>query len=163
MKWSILLAALSVAQAGDVARPELADIKTVYLLPMSNALDQFLAIRLTRGGVVQVVTDPKLADAILSDYIGTSLEEKLNALYGAKKAVEPANKEDKDKDKQQPPAFGTPMTGGSRSKGAIFLVDRNTRTVLWSDYVRPKSGQPDELNHVADKIAGRFEKDKRGK
>src|ERR1700689_448778 len=105
MKWSILLAALSVAHAGDVARPELAEIKTVYLLPMSNALDQFLAIRLTRGGVVQVVTDPKLADAILSDYIGTSLEEKLNALYGAKKAVQPANKEDKDKDKQQPPAF----------------------------------------------------------
>ncbi|MGA3205734.1 MAG: hypothetical protein ABSF12_24840, partial [Bryobacteraceae bacterium] len=102
-------------------------------------------------------------DAILSDYIGTGLEEKLNTLYGAKKAVEPVNKEDKDKDKQQPPAFGTPMAGGSRSKGAIFLVDRNTRTVLWSDYVRPKSGQPDELNHVADKIAGRFEKDKRGK
>ncbi|MGA3202700.1 MAG: hypothetical protein ABSF12_09420, partial [Bryobacteraceae bacterium] len=76
MKWSILLAALSVAHAGDVARPELAEIKTVYLLPMSNALDQFLAIRLTKGGVVQVVTDPKLADAILSDYVGTGLEEK---------------------------------------------------------------------------------------
>jgi hypothetical protein len=165
MKWSFLLAALSVAQAGDVARPELAEIKTVYLLPMSNALDQFLAIRLTRGGVVQVVTDPKLADAILSDYIGTGLEEKLNALYGQKKAVEEADKDDKgkDKDKQQPPSFGTPMAGGSRSKGAIFVVDRKTRTVLWSDYARPKNGQPDELNHVADKIAGRFEKDKRGK
>jgi hypothetical protein len=165
MKWSILLAALSVAHAGDVARPELAEIKTIYLLPMSNALDQFLAIRLTRGGVVQVVTDPKLADAILSDYIGTNLEEKLNALYGEKKAVEAANKDEKDKekDKQQPPSFGTPMAGGSRSKGAIFVVDRKTRTVLWSDYVRPKNGQPDELNHVADKIASRFEKDKRGK
>jgi len=49
MKLTFLLAALSVAHAGDVARPELAEIKTVYLLPMSNSLDQFLAIRLTKG------------------------------------------------------------------------------------------------------------------
>jgi hypothetical protein len=35
--------------------------------------------------------------------------------------------------------------------------------VIWSDYVRPKNSQPDELNHVADKIAGQLEKDKKGK
>jgi hypothetical protein len=55
------------------------------------------------------------------------------------------------------------MAGGTRSKGAVFLVDRKTRNVLWSDYVRPKSAQPDELNHVADKIAAQLEKDKKGK
>ena len=49
------------------------------------------------------------------------------------------------------------------SKGAVFLVDRKTRSVIWSDYVRPKNAQPDELNHVADKIAGQLEKDKKGK
>jgi hypothetical protein len=55
------------------------------------------------------------------------------------------------------------MAGGTRSKGAVFLLDRKTHNVLWSDYVRPKSAQPDELNHAADRIAGRLEKDKRGK
>jgi hypothetical protein len=158
MKWFCLFAALSAANAGSEVRPELMDVKTVYLLPMSYSLDQFLAIRLTKGAILQVVTDPNLADAILSEHIGSGLEDQLKSLYGEKKAVEGG---DKDKDKST--AFGSPMAGGTRSKGAVFLVDRKTRNVIWSDYVRPKSAQPDELNHVADKIAGQLEKDKKGK
>jgi hypothetical protein len=156
MKWFCLFAALSIANAGSEVRPELLDVKTVYLLPMSYSLDQFLAIRLTKGAILQVVTDPNLADAILSEHIGSGLEDQLKSLYGQKKAADGA-----DKDKST--AFGSPMAGGTRSKGAVFLVDRKTRNVIWSDYVRPKSGQPDELNHVADKIAGQLEKDKKGK
>ena len=37
---------------------DLGEFKTVYILPMSNGLDQFLAIKLTSGSVMQVVTDP---------------------------------------------------------------------------------------------------------
>jgi hypothetical protein len=159
MKWFCLFAALSVARAGAEAHPELLEVKTVYVLPMTYSLDQFLAIRLTKGGVLQVVTDPKLADAILSEHIGTSLEDQMKSLYGAKKE-DPA---DKDKDKDKPASFGAPMAGGTRSKGAVFLVDRKTRNVIWSDYVRPKNAQPDELNHVADKIAAQLEKDKKVK
>jgi hypothetical protein len=160
MRLFYLFAALSVAYAGE-PRADLAEIKSVYLLPMTYALDQFIAIRLTRGGVVQVVTDPSKADAILSDHIGTSLEEKLNSLYGErKKSAEEAEDKDKDKNKS---SYGAPMAGGTRSRGAVFLVDRKTRNVVWSDYVRPKTSQPDELSHVADKIAGQLEKDKKGK
>jgi hypothetical protein len=158
MKLLFLLAALSAAQGGS--NPELAEIKTVYILPMSYSLDQFLAIRLTKGGVLQVVTDPKLADAILSDHIGTGLEEKLKSLYGDQR--EQADK-DKDKDKDSGSYGNAPMAGGTRSKGTIFLVDRKTRSVVWSDYVRPKNSQPDELNHVADRIAGQLEKDRKVK
>ena len=158
MRLFYLFAALSVAYAGE-PRADLAEIKSVYLLPMTYALDQFIAIRLTKGGVVQVVTDPSKADAVLSDHIGTGLEEKLNSLYGErKKTAEEAD--DKDKNKS---SYGAPMAGGSRSRGAVFLVDRKTRNVVWSDYVRPKTSQPDELSHVADKIAGQLEKDKKGK
>ena len=149
---------MGLVQAGE-PRPELAEIKTVYLLPMTYSFDQFLAIRLTKGGVLQVVTDPKKADAIISDHIGATLEEKMNSLYGEQKAVG----EDKDKDKDKNSFGGSPMAGGTRSKGAVFLVDPKTRNVLWSDYVRPKNSQPDELNHVADKIAAQLEKDKKGK
>jgi hypothetical protein len=162
MKLFLFLTALSLAQAGE-PRPELAEIKTVYLLPMTYSLDQFLAIRLTKGGVVQVVTDPKNADAILCDHIGTSLEEKMNTLYGERKAEVAAADVDKDKDKDKNSFGSAPMAGGTRTKGAVFLVDRKTRNVLWSDYVRPKSAQPDELTHVAEKIAAQFEKDKKGK
>jgi hypothetical protein len=156
MKWFCLLAALSVAGAGSDAHPELAEIKTVYLLPMTYSLDQFLAIRLTKGGILQVVTDPNKADAILSEHIGTGLEEQLKSLYGEQKSADKDNNKDKG-------FSGGPMAGGTRSKGAVFLVDRKTRNVLWSDYVRPKSSQPDEVNHVADKIAAQLEKDKKFK
>jgi hypothetical protein len=160
MKWFCLFAALSVALAGSEGHPELMEVKTVYLLPMAYSLDQFLAIRLTKGGVLQVVTDPKLADAIISERIGTGLEDQLKSLYGEKKSDDA----DKDKDKDKASSFSAgPMAGGARSKGAVFLVDRKTRSVIWSDYVRPKNAQPDELNHVADKIAGQLERDKKGK
>ncbi len=160
MKLFYLLSALSLAVSGGT-NADLAEIKTVYLLPMTYSLDQFLAIRLTKGGVLQVVTDPKLADAVLSDHIGTGLEDKLKSLYGDKKTDEPEKDKDKEKDKET--FGGSPMAGGTRSKGAVFLVDRKTRSVVWSDYVRPKNAQPDELNRVADRIAGQLEKDRKGK
>src|SRR5580698_10450666 len=158
MKWFCLFAAMSIAHAQTEVHPELMEVKTVYLLPMTYSLDQFLAIRLTKGGVLQVVTDPKLADAILSEHIGTSLEDQLKSLYGEKKS-----KDSEPSDKDKSASFAGPMAGGTRSKGAVFLVDRKTRSVIWSDYVRPKNAQPEELNHVADKIAGQLEKDKKVK
>jgi len=160
MKWFCVFAALKIAYAGSEVHPELMEVKTVYLLPMTYSLDQFLAIRLTKGGVLQVVTDPNLADAILSEHIGTSLEDQMKSLYGEKKT---AAGDDKDKDKDNQTSFAGPMAGGTRSKGAVFLVDRKTRNVIWSDYVRPKNSQPDELNHTADKIAAQLEKDKKVK
>jgi hypothetical protein len=164
MKLFFLLVAVGLVQAGE-PRPELAEIKSVYLLPMTYSLDQFLAIRLTKGGVLQVVTDPKKADAIVSDHIGASLEEKMNSLFGEQKVVEvaAADDKDKDKDKDKNAYGGGPMAGGTRSRGAVFLLDRKTRNVLWSDYVRPKSADPEDLNRAADKIATQLEKDKKGK
>jgi hypothetical protein len=158
MKWFCLLAALNFVHAGSVVHPELMEVKTVYLLPMTYSLDQFLAIRLTKGGILQVVTDPKLADAVLSEHVGTALEEQMKLLYGEKKN-DPDNK-DTEKGTS---SFAGPMAGGTRSKGAVFLVDRKTRNVIWSDYVRPTSSAPDELNHVANKIAAQLEKDKKSK
>src|SRR5258708_13703693 len=117
MKLFLCLLALCMAGSG-ASNPELAEIKTVYLLPMTYSLDQFLAIRLTKGGVLQVVTDPKLADAILSDHIGTGLEDKLKSLYGDTDATKEANKEkekdkekDKKKDKHRASFAGNPMPG----------------------------------------------------
>ncbi len=153
MKWFCLLAALVVAHAGPEVRPELKEVKRVYLLPMTYSLDQFLAIRLTKGGVLEVVTDPNLADAVLSEYVGTVLEDQLKSLYGEKKT--------EGTDSKGTASFAGPMAGGTRSKGAVFLVDRKTRSVIWSDYVRPKNSQADEVNHTADKIATQLEKDKR--
>ncbi len=145
MKLFLLAAAAALA----LPAADLGEFKTVYLLPMSNGLDQFVAIKLTSGSVMQVVTDPAKADAILTDHIGTAFEQKLDELYG-KKA--------KDEDSTR-----TGMQNASRGRGAIFLVDRKTRNVVWSVYERPKSSAPDDMNRAAEKIAQKLGKDRAGK
>ena len=145
MKLLLFAAAAALAVSGE----SLGDLKNVYVLPMANGLDQYLALRLTTGAVMQVVTDPQKADAVLTDRIGKSLEDKLDELYGR------ASKNES--------AYGTAMQGVRRSQGAIFLIDRKTRDVVWSDYQHPRNTTPDGLNHVAEKIVKQLEKDRKGK
>ena len=46
--------------------------------------DQYLAQQLTAGAVLQVVTNPRAADAVLTDHLGETFEQSLTDLYGAK-------------------------------------------------------------------------------
>ena len=138
------------------AHAEIFGVKTVYLLPMAGGLDQYLALQLSSGGLLQVVTDPNKADAILTDSIGTRLEDSLTELYGA--PVD-KDKDKSDKDKSATSNSARPvMQRLSRSGGLVFLVNRTSRDVLWSTYEMPSSAQPDELKHVAQKIVERLAK-----
>ena len=155
MKWLIFVTLCALLPISS-ASAEIFGVKTVYLLPMAGGLDQYLALQLSSGGLLQVVTDPKKADAILTDAIGTRLEDSLTELYGA-----PVDKDkDKtDKDKSATSNSARPvMQRLSRSGGLVFLVNRTSRDVLWSTYELPASSQPDELKHVAAKIVERLAK-----
>jgi len=155
MKW-LTFATLCALLPISSANAEIFGVKTVYLLPMAGGLDQYLALQLSSGGLLQVVTDPKKADAILTDAIGTRLEDSLTELYGA-----PVDKDkDKtDKDKSATSNSARPvMQRLSRSGGLVFLVNRTSRDVLWSTYELPASSQPEELKHVAAKIVERLAK-----
>ncbi len=143
-------ATLLAAAAFTLSASDLAEIKTVYLLPMGSGLDQYLALKLTSEGVLTVVTDPKKADAVITDKIGHAFEQKLDELYGHMSGKEDPN--------ERPAA--NPV---SRGHGAIFLVDRKTRDVIWSTYEPIKGTQSDDLNRVAGKIAHQLEKDRKGK
>ena len=128
-------------------------VKTVYLLPMSGGLDQYLALQLTSRGVLQVVTDPQKADAIFTDSIGARLENSLSDLYHAEENGK------SDKDRSSSDNFSHPtMRPLSGSRGVVFLVNRATRDVLWSTYERSKGNQPEDLKHAAEKIVQRLEK-----
>jgi hypothetical protein len=152
MKW-LTIAALS-ALLSILVHAEVFGVKTVYLLPMAGGLDQYLALQLTSAGVLQVVTDPKKAEAIFTDGIGARLEESLTELYGA-----PVDKDKAGKDKSGSPEPAHPaMRPLSSSRGVVFLVNRTSRDVLWSTFERPKSTQPEELKHVAEKIVERLAK-----
>jgi len=152
MKLFAVLLASGLAMAAAAA--DLPDIKTVYLLPMSGGLDQYLAVRLTTGAVLQVVTDPEKADAVFTDRIGSNLEQSLNDLYAPKGKEEPNKIGDFSRPTMQPL---------SRGKGSLFLVDRKTRVVVWSMYAVPKNSQGDEMNRLAQRIVAKLEKDRKGK
>ena len=134
----------------------ISQVQSVYLLPMSGGLDQYLANRL--AGVFRVVTDPKLADAIFTDQLGEPFEKKLAELYPA---PEPADTEQADKDKQDKPQVR--LSNFGRGKGTIFLVDLKSRAVIWSGYQKRNGSAPDTLNRTAGQIVEQIKKQQKAK
>jgi len=168
MKQAVLilcgLGALACAADLDTA-------KTVYVLSMSQGLDQFLINHLTNDHVLQVVTDPKLADVILTDHLGEGFQAKLESIFPNPEPVKSSDDQDEDKqapDKSQNPFLQTPQnsvtapgTGSSfgRNKGMVFLVDAKSRQVLWSTYDPSKSPSGRDLDRTASDIVSRLKKD----
>jgi hypothetical protein len=159
---------------------ELSGVHTVYVLSMSKGLDQYLANRLANDHLFQVVTDPKLADAFLTDRVGESLQAKLEEIFPPPVPEKPApdEKEEKtakkDKDKELPSnslvgdtvnKLDTPGTSSSfgRGKGTVFLVDAKSRQVVWSIYELPKGSSAKELDRTASDIVSRLKRDLKGK
>jgi hypothetical protein len=128
------------------------EVKTVYLLPMSNGMDQYLAVRLSQETGLQVVTDPMKADAVVTDHIGQSFEEKMAEMYGARPTTE-------DAEGQKFARVGA----GIRSRSTAFLVDRKSGEVLWSTYLQPGDHTPKGLNKSAGRIADRLNQALKGK
>ena len=125
--------------------------QAVYLLPMTGGLDQYLANRLTAGGVFRVVTDPKLADAIFTDQLGAGFEQKLVDLYPP-----PVTKDTDKADKNDKPAPHISTFGHGR--GTIFLVDLKSRAVIWSIYAKPGRTTSEILDRTAAHIVQQIKK-----
>jgi hypothetical protein len=121
---------------------------------MANGLDQYLAARLAAGSVLQVVTDPHKADAIMTDHVGENFEKSLDDIFG----TVPAAKGSSD----TTPTFAR-LQGGQRSRGTYFLVERKTRDVLWSDEENPRDNTVKETRRIAARIADRLTKAMAGK
>jgi len=141
--------------ACGATNPQLAKVQSVYILPMANGMDQFLANQLTNMGVFQVVADANKADAILTDRLGETFEDKMKVLYPPPAAPEKEKVEgEKDKVAESGAVFAPPpmQSTFARGKGNFFLVDRQSRYVVWSIYERPKNSTPDELTKTAGKV-----------
>jgi len=186
----LLLIPLAAATAIAAPNADLSSVQSVYILPMSNGFDQYLANHLTRLGLFQIVTDPERADAFFSDRIGEALQVRFDAIEKAErekaeqeqaKAAEAASKAAEDsakkteasdtkaaKDGDAPviaPVDAAPprVSNFNRAKGTTFLVDRRSRRVLWSIYERPKNTTPDELDRTAARLAARLKEAHSGK
>ena len=170
----LLLCCLNLAAAA-----ELTGGRVVYVLPMGHSLDQFLANHLTRMHVLQVVTDPTRADVIITDRVGSALEDRMKDLFQPPQASAEAkearikaenahSKETAGQPQNAVAAFsdtankaekqGNMATFG-HGRGTIFLVDVKSRQVLWSAFQTPKNFTPRELDHTAERIAKRLKDD----
>jgi len=161
---------------------ELAGVHSVYVLPMSRGLDQYLANRLTNEHMFQVVTDPKLADAVFTDHIGEGFQSQMEALYPPPPPEKPAKPEVKEKDPKDAkdkkgqkdddskgPGLITDTvnklsnpslnSGFGRAKGTVFLVDAKSHQVLWSVFDPPKGTTNNDLDRTASDIVSRIKKD----
>ena len=166
--------------------PQLRQVKRVYILAMGSGMDQFLANQFTKEGIFEVVTDPKAADAIVTDQVGAPFQKKLDDLYApppqpkAPEATTPApdsntpldvgDNPPEPKASKKDPFDGVDFSGGGnrsssfgRSKGNIFVVDRNSRIVLWSVYERPKNSSSGELTKTAARVVRHLKEDLTGK
>jgi hypothetical protein len=161
----LLLAFAVMAGAAFAAvHPHLKEVNTVYLLPMSNSLDQYLATTLTEQGVLQVVTDPHKADAILTDKIGEAFEQKMNELFPPPKAKEETSEAASSQSNDDAWAQPAQRLGSfSRGRGTLFLVDRQTGNVLWSTYQPVRSSRPEDVSRRANEITHRLKKDRKAK
>ena len=181
MKWAAsLLCCINLAAA------ELGAGRTVYLLPMGHSLDQFIANRLTRMHVLQVVADPAKADTIFTDQVGASLEDRLKelntpppdpeAIKAKQAAREQEAAKEKEKEKGQngtlpyrPPSLlgetvnqadkAGSMGVSGRGRGTLFLVDVKSGQVLWSVFEKPKNTSPHELDHTAERVVKQLKED----
>ena len=147
---------------------DLGSVRSVYILQMPRGMDQYLANRLTNDHIFLVVTDPKRADAMLTDQIGASFEEQLETLLPSpepvKKVAPPANEKEKDK----PAGMILPIDTETKlptvrstfasSKGTLFLVDPKSHQVLWSVYDPPKASDSKEMDRTASDIVNRLKK-----
>jgi len=138
-----LLCAVGALPAADVS-----GVHAVYLLPMSHGMDQYLANHLTNEHLLQVVTDPKMADAFFSDRLGEAFQSQLEVALpkppgkeATKEATKDAPKDaPKDAAKDAPKEAAKPGSAASRSAPAMFTdpVNKLENPSLNSSFGRSK-------------------------
>ena len=154
---------LLVTGMAALSGADLTGVHTVYMLPMAHGLEQYLANCLTRDHVFTIVTDPKMADAVLSEHVGAALQEKLDEMLAPPPPEKPEKSGDGSSgsladafDKMASPVRNSTV---GRSKGTLFLVDTKSRQVVWSTYELPKDVTSKELDRIASAIVSRLKKD----
>jgi len=163
---------------------DLAGVHKVYVMPMAKGLDQYLANRISGRHVFEVVTDPKLADAVLTDAIGENFQAQLELISPTPKppeakAAETAKTETAEKPAKKPVPrtaaeeassvlsmfqdtegkTAPPVSSFGKGKGTIFLVDAKSRQVVWSTFDPTKGTRNHDLDRTASDIVSRLRKD----
>jgi hypothetical protein len=144
---------LSLLMAASSPAAQLKDVKSVYFYPMPGGFEQHLASRMVKDHVYQVVSDPKLADAVFTDQISDSFLYKLDHINTP---PPPANSSGSMSSMNAEVPHASSF---SRGKGTLFLVDSKSKQIVWSTYEKPKDTLPATLNKTAKKVVEKLEID----
>ena len=145
----LAIALLSCIASGQTFRLQL-KTKTVYIVPMANGLDRYLASRLTSTGTVWVLLDPAGADAVVTDRVDEGFWAWSNAVF------KPGHQGPVPRLTDDHPGGSGPA--GSSNRGTLFLVDPRTGIVLWSIYQPPANASPNAMDQAAARVASTLKK-----
>ncbi len=143
---------------------ELSRVRSVYIWPMHNSFDQYLAEQIAEEDVFEVVVDPKFATAVLTDRIDAPFLGALEEFFPLPESGE-AEKDEAEEES----ASGDSIEAGvqlrrptnrafSRPKGTLFLVDVSSRRVLWSTFLKEYEPSPNKLHGQARDVVMRLKK-----
>ena len=165
------LAVLGTAVAVHAGGPAgLGSGQKVYFWPMSHGFDHYLAEQAAAAGAFDVVVDPKLAQAVMTERIDSRFVEGMNELFplpeeeDGKKSQEEESKDAEDEESAGIYGDGylperPPNRPVGQSRGTLFLVDVASRRVVWSTYIKEFDPAPNELHKQARNVVQRFKKE----
>ena len=143
---------------------ELSRVRSVYIWPMHDSFDQYLAEQIAEEDVFEVVVDPKFATAVLTDRIDAPFLGALEEFFPL-----PDSGEAEKDEAEEESASGDSIEAGvrlqrptnralSRPKGTLFLVDVSSRRVLWSTFLKEYEPSPNKLHGQARDVVMRLKK-----
>lgn len=157
---------------------DLSSIGPVYVWPMNGALDQYVAEQATSTGVFGVTVDPARAKTVMTDHIDAKFFEGMSEVFVDEAAVAAAAaakakaKEDGDDADDDDAATGSIESGlaanrpanrpRSSPKGTVFLVNIQTREVIWSTFLGDFDRSPKKLHRKAAQVIGSLTKSMSG-
>jgi hypothetical protein len=144
---------LSLLMAAIVPAAQLKDVKSVYFYPMPGGFDQHLARWIVQDHLYQVVTDPKLADAVFTNQISTGFLYKLDHINTPPPPANNSGSTSTLPTNVEAPHESTFLS----AKGTLFLVDAKSKQVVWSYFEQPKSSTAVTLDKRAKKVVQQLE------
>ena len=137
--WLVICLLCSTCVLADEA-PEasLESVKTIYVMPMKERMEHFLANEIVRWGHFTVTINPRQADTLLSDTTDVNIRELLANPIKIRRT-------------------------SARTRGTAFLIDMKTEKVLWSAAKKPAdsflAGGEKSTMELAQEIIGQLKKD----
>lgn len=138
---------------------DLSAVGPVYFWPMNGALDQYIAQEVSSQNLIGVTVDPAQAKTVMTDHIDSKFFEGMNEVFTVKTE---AVADDATEEVSSIESGQTSNRPANRPRGApmgtVFLVDVQSRQVVWSTFLGEFTRQPKRLHKEARRVVSELRK-----